>query len=134
MNLVEPANPPSRKAPLAGRVLVVDDEKAVADFMREQLENWGLHASAITSPLEVMALVRRERYDLVILDHTMPGITGMSLAREIAAARPGLPVLLYTGNSERLDKDELAAAGVKALVQKPVEPDTLYEVIRSHLQ
>ena len=102
--------------------------------MREQLENWGLHATAVTSPLEVMALVRRERYDLVILDHTMPGITGMSLAREIAAARPGLPVLLYTGNSERLDKDELAAAGVKALVQKPVEPDTLYEVIRSHLQ
>jgi PAS domain S-box-containing protein len=124
----------SRKAPLAGRVLVVDDEQAVAEFMREQLETWGLRASAITRPLEVLALLRRERYDLVILDHTMPGITGLSLAREIAAARPGLPVLLYTGNSERLDKDELAAAGVKALVQKPVEPDTLYEVLRSHLK
>jgi DNA-binding NarL/FixJ family response regulator len=63
----------------------------------------------------------------------MPGITGMNLAREIAAARPGLPVVLYTGNSERLDPEELDAAGVRALLHKPVEPDVLYEVLRTHL-
>ena len=122
-----------RKAPLRGRVLVVDDEKAVAEFMRELLESWGLQAAALTSPLAVLERVAREPFDLVILDHSMPGITGMNLARELAAAKPGLPVVLYTGNSERLEKDELAAAGVRALLQKPVEPDNLYEVLRSNL-
>jgi CheY-like chemotaxis protein len=122
-----------RKAPLSGRVLVVDDEKAVADFMRELLESWGLEAAALSRPLGVLEHMSRERYDLVILDQTMPGITGMSLAREIAAARPGLPVLLYTGNTDRVERQELEAAGVRALLQKPVEPDALYEVLRSAL-
>jgi DNA-binding NarL/FixJ family response regulator len=57
----------------------------------------------------------------------------MNIAREIAAARPGLPVILYTGNSDRLEKEELDAAGVRALLQKPVEPDALYELLRTHL-
>jgi CheY-like chemotaxis protein len=122
-----------RKAELSGRVLIVDDEKAVADFMRELLESWGLEATAMTSPLGVLERVARERYDFVILDQTMPGITGMNLAREIAAARPGLPVVLYTGNSDRVDREELSAAGVRALLQKPVEPAALYETLSAHL-
>jgi len=127
--------PPRRnvRKPLSGRVLVVDDEKAVGDFMRELLESWGLEAAALSSPLGVVERVAREAFDLVILDQTMPGITGISLAREIAAARPQLPVVLYTGNSDRLEKDELAAAGVRALLNKPVEPDALYEILRTHL-
>jgi PAS domain S-box-containing protein len=122
-----------RKAELSGRVLIVDDEKAVADFMRELLESWGLEATALTNPLGVLERVTRERYDFVILDQTMPGMTGVSLAREIAAARPGLPVVLYTGNSDRINREELNAAGVRALLQKPVEPATLYETLSAHL-
>jgi PAS domain S-box-containing protein len=118
---------------LDGRVLVVDDEKAVADFMRELLESWGVQASALSNPLGVLERLAREAYDLVILDQTMPGMTGIRLAREIAAARPGLPVVLYTGNSERIDQEELDAAGVRALLQKPVEPEALYRVLRSAL-
>ena len=127
---------PSRKTrePLSGRVLVVDDEAAVADFMRELLESWGLEAAALLSPLGVLERIASAPPDLVILDHTMPGITGMSLAREIAALRPGLPVVLYTGNSERPEQEELNAAGVRALLHKPVEPDALYELLRTQLR
>ncbi|HEV3010782.1 MAG TPA: PAS domain S-box protein [Burkholderiales bacterium] len=119
---------------LSGRVLVVDDEKAVADFMRELLESWGLEATAVSSPLGVLERISRQPPDLVILDQTMPGITGMNLAREIAAARPGLPVVLCTGNSERLEQDELNAAGVRALLHKPVEPDELHRVLSVELR
>ena len=129
------APPKATRSPkrLSGRVLVVDDEKAVADFMRELLESWGIEATAITTPVTVLERVARERYDLVILDQTMPGITGMSLAREIAAARPGLSVALYTGNRDRVDPAELDAAGVCALLNKPVEPTALYELLRAKL-
>jgi CheY-like chemotaxis protein len=130
-----PAAAPSRtlREPLRGRVLVVDDEKPVAEFMRELLQSWGLEAAAVTSPLVVLERISREPPDLVILDNTMPGISGMSLAREIAAARPGLPVVMCTGNSERLERDELEAAGVRVLLQKPVEPDALYGLLKTHL-
>ena len=63
----------------------------------------------------------------------MPGITGISLARELAAARPGLPVILYTGHSERITPRDLDAAGVSALVHKPVEPELLYGLLKTHL-
>jgi CheY-like chemotaxis protein len=129
----DPSPRRNARKPLSGRVLVVDDEKAVADFMRELLESWGLEAAAATSPQGVLERIVREPPDLVILDQTMPGITGIKLAREIAAARPQLPVVLYTGNSDRLEKHELAAAGVRALLSKPVEPDALYEILRTHL-
>ncbi len=121
------------EAPLRGRVLVVDDEKPVADFMRELLESWGLEATALPSPLGVLERIARQPPDLVILDHTMPGITGMNLAREIAAAHPGLPVILYTGNSVRVEKEELDAAGVRALLSKPVEPEELYGLLKTCL-
>jgi CheY-like chemotaxis protein len=122
-----------RKAALKGRVLVVDDEKAVAEFMRELLSSWGLEAATLNGPLGVLERVARERYDVVILDQTMPGITGLNLARELHASRPDLPVVLYTGNSERLRQDELDAAGVRAVLPKPVEPDQLHGLLSSLL-
>jgi PAS domain S-box-containing protein len=119
------------KTPLKGRVLVVDDEPAVGGFMRELLESWGLEAASVTSP----ALAREafERYGLVITDHTMPGTTGFELAREMIARRPGLPVILYTGHGERITQRDVEAAGIRALLHKPVEPDLLYEMLKSEL-
>jgi PAS domain S-box-containing protein len=130
-----PAPVRGARAPLVGRVLVVDDEESVAHMMREMLESWGLAATAVTRPLGVMASLVREpgAYDLVILDQTMPGITGLSLARELHAAWPKLPVLLYTGHSGGIEPAELAAAGVRALFHKPVEPDHLYGLLKTHL-
>ena len=122
-----------RKPSLKGRILVVDDEKPVAAFMRELLTSWGLETEALFGPVGVLDMVRRGRYDVVILDYTMPGITGLNLARELTAAHPGLPVVLYTGNSDRLRKEDLAAAGVRTVLAKPVEPDQLHGVLKGLL-
>jgi CheY-like chemotaxis protein len=117
-------------------VLVVDDEESVGRFMGELLESWGLRATVLARPLGVIERVSREpaAFDLVILDQTMPGITGMSLARELASARPGLPVILYTGRSDEITPQDLEAAGIRALLRKPVEPDALYGLLKTHLQ
>jgi nitrogen-specific signal transduction histidine kinase len=119
------------KSRLTGRVLVVDDESSVGEFMRELLESWGLQASTAASP----ALAREAfaDYDLVITDQTMPGTTGFELARELIARRPGLPVILYTGHSDRITQRDVEAAGIRALLHKPVEPDQLYGLLKTHL-
>ncbi|HZM32852.1 MAG TPA: PAS domain S-box protein [Burkholderiales bacterium] len=134
----QPAEPAARtgRAPLNGRILVVDDEESVGRFMGELLESWGLAATVLTRPYGVIERLSRapDAFDLAILDQTMPGITGMNLAREIASVRPGLPVILYTGHSERIRPGDLEAAGIRALLHKPVEPDLLYGLLKTHLR
>ena len=130
---VPPIRPKSKllKTPLRGRVLIVDDESAVGGFMRELLESWGLDAATVDSP--ALAKHAAEEYDLVITDQTMPGTTGFELARELIARRPGLPVILYTGHGERITHRDVEAAGIRALIHKPVEPDQLYELLKAQL-
>jgi PAS domain S-box-containing protein len=123
------------RARLRGRVMVIDDEESVAEFMRELLEGWGLAATAHNSPARAREAFGADpaAYDLVITDHTMPGITGFSLARELLARRPDLPIILYTGHAERVTQREIDAAGIRALLHKPVEPDALYGLLKTHL-
>jgi CheY-like chemotaxis protein len=64
----------------------------------------------------------------------MPRMTGLDLARQVHAIRPGTPVILYTGYGEDIAEAELAAAGVRTLAKKPVEPAELLALLTTHLQ
>jgi hypothetical protein len=86
-----PSAPESTRAgkrePLAGKILLVDDEAPVTDFMRELLTSWGIDAVATTDPRQALAAFTADpsSYDLVITDRTMPSTTGLGLARELLA-------------------------------------------------
>jgi PAS domain S-box-containing protein len=124
-----------RRAPLKGRVLVVDDEASVAQFMRELLESWGLTAACATSASNAAQLFAADPsgWDLVVTDQTMPERTGVALARELIALRADLPVVLYSGHMDRGTEIESRAAGIRAVLHKPVEPEALYGVLKTHL-
>jgi CheY-like chemotaxis protein len=123
------------RAPLRGRVMVVDDEASVANFMRDLLQTWGLDVTVVSDGLQARALVGGDPrcVDLVITDQVMPKITGLELARELLAVRPALPILLYTGFSDGIDDDDISGAGIRAMLRKPVDPDELYRLLRAHL-
>jgi CheY-like chemotaxis protein len=121
---------------LSGSVLVVDDEDMILEFMGDLLAGWGLEVTLEPGGLEAQRAFAAEpqRYDLVLTDHTMPRVTGLELARQIGALRPGTPVILYTGYGENIAESELAAAGVRALARKPVDPSELLALLTTHLQ
>ena len=70
------------------------------------------------------------RFDLVITDQTMPGITGLNLAREILKIRPDIPVILCSGHSDAVTLDTLKEAGITEFLMKPLAKKDLAEVIR----
>ncbi|MET0440681.1 MAG: response regulator, partial [Casimicrobiaceae bacterium] len=121
---------------LRGRVLVVDDEPPVAEFMRELLDSWGLEASVAYEPEAALELVQvnADRYDLVITDQTMPRMSGLQLAEQIGRMSAAPPVVLYTGYADAVDSAKLSAAGVKGLIHKPLEPGELRMVIGGYLR
>jgi hypothetical protein len=91
------AEPRTALSGLRGRVLVVDDELSVAEFMRDLLASWGLEASVAGEPEAALAMLRVDAkgYDLVITDQMMPRMSGLQLAEEIGrmpAAPPVVPL------------------------------------------
>jgi two-component system cell cycle sensor histidine kinase/response regulator CckA len=123
------------RAALHGNVLVVDDEEAVGEFMRDLLESWGLQATVAAGAVHArdMFVSDTARFDLVITDQTMPRMTGLELARELRALRSDLPVILYTGFSDGISPQDIRAAGVRALITKPIEPHVLFGLLQAHL-
>jgi CheY-like chemotaxis protein len=84
------------------KVLLVDDDHLVLRSTTAMLEDCGHEVLGVSSGEGALDILRRRatHIDLVIADQVMPGMTGLQLARELRAMRPGLPVLLATGYGE----------------------------------
>ncbi|WP_025322466.1 ATP-binding protein [Deferrisoma camini] len=117
------------------RVLVVDDEPAVAEATAAVLEGVGYRTRWTTDPAEALDLVRSGpgEWDLVVTDQTMPGLMGTELCRRIREVRPDLPVVLCTGYSESLDESAAAGVGASALLFKPVASRDLARAVAEAL-
>jgi signal transduction histidine kinase/ActR/RegA family two-component response regulator len=116
-------------------ILLVDDETVIVEFGRQGLERLGYRVDGCTSSVDALARFRQspERYDLVITDMTMPQMTGDQLAREIFKLRPGMPVILCTGYSSRIDGPRAQKMGIRALLMKPLNLSELALNIRQVL-
>ena len=117
------------------RVLVVDDEPAVAECTAETLVLAGFDASFETDPARALARLERDpaAIDVLITDQTMPRLTGQQLALAAMALRPDLPVLLVTGHSTAVDEAAALACGIRAFLRKPVDPERLLGAVNAAL-
>jgi PAS domain S-box-containing protein len=117
------------------RILLIDDEPTLVDIGIQMLERLGYRVVTRTSSTEALELFRSapEDFDLVITDQTMPRMTGDELAKEIMKLRPGTPIILCTGFSERISEHEARRMGIKAFLMKPVVITALAKTIRKIL-
>ncbi len=103
------------------RILIVDDEAAVVLIAERMLTKLGYRPHAFTSPRGALTAFRSDpaSYDLVLSDLTMPGMTGVDLACQLAAARPGLPLIITTGYLRSADAERARQLGVHFFLEKP---------------
>lgn len=129
----------SEKSHLPGgsgeKVLFVDDEILLAELMEKMLSKLKYKVDTFNKPEEALAAFRKAPadYSLVITDQTMPGMPGSSLAKEILALRPDIPVFLCTGYSNALNKDQILAIGIKDILVKPVSMKDLAETLSKYI-
>jgi acetyl-CoA synthetase len=133
---MEASGPPprARRAALRGRVLIVDDEPSVAESTAELLRTWGLEVDLASGPEEALSMLGSDpgAYDLVIADQTMPRMSGLQLAGNIARLSSAPPVVLYTGYADKISRHELAVARVKDLLRKPFELSDLRTLVAGY--
>ena len=99
------------------------------------LERLGYKVTAFTESAAALEHFRREggAYDLVVTDQTMPDLTGLEMVRQMSAIKPGLPVIICTGFTTKIDERELKECGVIEMVIKPIEALHLGQAIRRAL-
>ena len=106
------------------RVLVVDDEPALARLYSVILNQAGMETREVTDPLEVMAPLVDFRPDLILMDVYMPECNGSEIAAVIRQqeAYVGIPIMFLSSESDTLKQLEAMRLGGDEFLQKPVEP------------
>jgi PAS domain S-box-containing protein len=114
------------------RILFVDDEEALVEMGEDILAELGYEVTSRMNGREALKLLRLDpsRFDLVITDQTMPEMTGVELAKEVLALRPGMPIIMCTGFSYVVNEDKAKAAGIKAFAMKPLTKREIARTIR----
>ena len=117
-------------------ILFVDDEEVLAEMVQSMLERLGYRVTIRTSALEALTTFQNhpDLFDLVITDQTMPGMTGLDLARRILALRPLLPIILCTGYSTLISEEKAKAHGIREFALKPLTKKDLAVLIRKVLK
>ncbi|MCP4692853.1 MAG: response regulator [Desulfobacterales bacterium] len=117
------------------RILLVDDEEAIVNLGQHMLERLGYHVDALTDPVEALELFREnsKNWDLIISDMTMPGMTGDKLLEEVLKIRPGMPIILCTGFSERISREEALEKGIRGYMEKPFNLTMFSKTVRTSL-
>lgn len=116
------------------RILVVEDEHGIADFVLRALRSQGHVADHASDGIEGERRALTSDVDLVILDVTLPGRDGLDVLRGIRRAKPALPVIMLTARAEVTDKVAGLDAGATDYVTKPFSVEELLARVRAHLR
>jgi CheY-like chemotaxis protein len=118
------------------KILLVDDEPLIIDVTELRLRKLGYDVTSFTDSEKALKDFKSnpDKYDIIIADQTMPGIPGLELSREMLNIKPGLPIILCTGYSSKVDADKAKDTGIKGFIMKPIDQSELAVTIRTLLQ
>ncbi len=100
-------------------ILVVEDEKKIAGFIRKGLEEQGFAVTVSCNGNEAFSLATTQNFDLIVLDIMLPGRDGLSILRGLRERRNTVPVILLTARAETNERIEGLNAGADDYVPKP---------------
>jgi CheY-like chemotaxis protein len=117
------------------RILYVDDEPVIVDLAKKMLENLGYTVFTRTSSIEALEFFRNnpDKFDLVITDMTMPGMTGDRLTQRMMEIRHDIPIILCTGYSEHITEERAKRIGIREFIMKPLIMKEIAKIIRRAL-
>jgi two-component system, cell cycle sensor histidine kinase and response regulator CckA len=113
-------------------ILFVDDEPSLVEMTQRMLDRLGYQVTTSTDSQKALDIFLADphAFDLVITDHTMPHITGTTLARKMREVRPHMPIILCTGYSETVSPEKAQEIGITEFLMKPLTKKELAGAIR----
>jgi CheY-like chemotaxis protein len=116
-------------------ILLVDDEDSVLTIADSLLRRFGFAPRSFALPVEALKAFKADPdgFSVVISDLTMPEMTGLELAGNMLAVRPGMPIILTSGFLQSDVQQKARESGVKSVIKKPFDVHELMAHVRSAL-
>ena len=115
------------------RIIVVDDEDLLREFLVDLFEREGYTVRSTTNPREALRMVDEEGFDLLVTDIKMPEMDGLELLRRVRASHPDLPVVMMTGYGSADNAIQALNLGAFNFVRKPFAVEEILKVVRKGL-
>ncbi len=115
------------------KILVVDDEKEIADLLEIYLISDGFEVLKAYNGEEGLRILEQEKVDLMLLDVMMPGIDGLEMCRRVREDK-NIPIIIVSAKSQELDKILGLSTGADDYVSKPFNPLELMARVKSQLR
>lgn len=112
-------------------ILVVDDDEQIREVLTDMLTIDGYHITACPDGFKALKAFAQDKFDLVITDLGMPGMSGLELAETIHNKDPKIPIAMITGWGMQLHEDEVKLKGVQSVISKPFHLKDIKELIAS---
>src|SRR5213078_4973758 len=119
--------------PMKGRVLVVDDDAALAEMLGIVLRGEGFEPTFVSDGDKAVEVFRESRPDLVLLDLMLPGTDGIDVCRQIRA-ESGTPIVMLTARGDTVDVVLGLECGADDYIIKPFKPKELVARMRARLR
>jgi CheY-like chemotaxis protein len=122
--------------PMPPRILIVDDERQNRQLLEVLLAPEGYVLDMANGAAEALALVARQRPDLILLDVMMPGMDGYQLVAKLKAdsTTASIPVVMLTALDDRSSRSHGLTTGAAAFLTKPVDRHALQETVTALLR
>ena len=115
------------------RILIVDDAGPVVVLCVNVLQALGYAVKGANSGEMAVDVLRKERFDMMVLDYKMPGLTGLEVFAQARALHPDLAVVLVTGHGTPEIVDEANRLGFTSILLKPFTSDELRSTVEKVL-
>ena len=114
---------------IQAKVLLVDDEEDFIKSLSDRLEIRGLTVSTSGSGVEALDLVSEQKFDMVVLDLSMPGMNGIEVLKKIKQESPDTEIIMLSGHATIKDSTEAMKLGAEDFLEKPLDLQKLLQKI-----
>ena len=114
------------------RILIIEDEEAIADLEKDYLELSGFDVQICNKGDEGLQVAMAEKFDLIVLDLMLPGMDGFEICKRIREEK-NIPIIMVSAKKDDIDKIRGLGLGADDYMTKPFSPSELVARVKAHM-
>ncbi len=118
---------------MSKKIIVAEDSSVIQNLTKKILSQLSYEIVAVKNGQQVIDLMEKNSYDLILMDIHMPVMDGMDCARAIrkmSGDQKNIPIIAITGNANNYSQDQFTEAGINEFLPKPLNYDSLVELVK----